>query len=139
MGVTSPLKYLQTRTKALPFHECYMTQNWKEVKMASVLISREMPSGNFVVGIYLVDMLALGVKDTFYRFNMSPTEYEDFVSNINASQEQPMISSDLHLAHNIIFGALDFGEEHGFRPHTKTLNSPNSSWMKITLRTKLMS
>ena len=85
--------------------------------MASVLISREMPSGNFVVGIYLVDMLALGVKDTFYRFNMSPTEYEDFVSNINASQEQPMISSDLHLAHNIIFGALDFGEEHGFRPH----------------------
>ena len=72
----SPENYIRTRARNLPIHECLITEEWEKAGMASVLIARKHSNGNITLGFYLVDIYCLGVKDTFYQFNIPETEYE---------------------------------------------------------------
>ena len=73
-----------------------------------------MPSGKLIVGMYMVDIFCLGLKQTLYKFAISKSEYDDFLQEINRSYS--LIECNLNTAHNIIYGAIDFAEELGFKP-----------------------
>jgi hypothetical protein len=107
----SPKKYILTRARSLPLYKCLINNNWKEAQMATIVVTRKHSNGNLTGGFYLVDMLALGVKDTQYHFNEKEA---DFFSRID---EDVFEEVSYPLAHNIIFGALAFADEHGFKPH----------------------
>lgn len=108
-------KYIISKARAMSFHECYINKNWEESKLASILISRIQPSGKFLFGIYLVDLLALGVKDTFFNINQTREDYYNLTNRFN--EENGAIKCELSLAHNIIYGGVDFAEENGYKPH----------------------
>ena len=112
----SPQKYIITKGKDLPFHECLINGNWEEEGMASVFISKKMPGGNFIVGLYMVDVYCLGLKNTLYQFNLKEIEYKDFLKKFTVHNVNPE-SCDLTFAHNLIYGAIDYAEELGFKPH----------------------
>ncbi len=117
----SPEKYIRSRCRSIPFGECYINNDWREDGLAQVFIARKHSNDNLTVGIYLVDVFCLGVKDTFYRFNISTIEYDDFIENV--SKDVNLVPVDYLLAHNIIYGAIGFAEDFGFSPHkefTKT-------------------
>lgn len=61
--------------------------------------------------VFIVDLLARGVKDTHYQFNVPEDE---FFYNIDESLFE---EADYSLVHNIIYGAVTFADEHGFKPH----------------------
>jgi hypothetical protein len=82
--------------------------------MASITISKTMPSGKFVIGLYMIDMFCLGVKNTLFKFALDSFGYDEFIQKINAQSE--IVKCDLGEAHNIIFGAIDFAAENGFKP-----------------------
>lgn len=94
--------------------ECYVNPHWQEDGMAIVIITRVRPSGNLVVGNYLVDTQCLGVKDCSYFHNHTPYEFSEFLNNMR--EEVDMEKVDYVLAHNIIYGAIDFAEEGGIEP-----------------------
>ena len=111
----SPEKYIITKGGQLPFHECFVNEGWQEKGMATLVISKKMPSGKLIVATYLIDSYCLGLKDTFYKFALDEFGYSDFLDQLN--EQQGMIKCDLNFAHNIIYGAIDYAQELGFTPN----------------------
>lgn len=111
----SPARYIKLKAKNLPFHECLINIDWQEKGMASLLVSKKMPSGNFIVGIYNIDVYCLGIKNATYKFNFDEYEYKELVEHMESSGE--LLECELKFAHNLIYGAIDFAEELGFKPH----------------------
>ena len=83
----SPEKYIRTRARTLEIYECYVNKEWQSIGMAQILVTRKHKTGNVTLGFYLVDTFALGVKDTFYRFNYAPTDYQELLDKLIRSFE----------------------------------------------------
>jgi len=111
----SPEKYITTKARELPFYQCFITSRWQVLGIANILISRKQPSGHFIVGMYLIDIYCLGLKNTTFRFNLSEVEYMDFVHKFKEAEGEAR-HCDFAEAHNIIYGAIDYAEELGFSP-----------------------
>ena len=111
----SPENYIRTRARKLPIGECLINDGWQDCGMATIVISRKHSNGHLTYGLYLVDLYCLGVKDTMYQFNVPGYEYEEHVGELK--EKENLIICDYPLAHNVIFGALEFADEFGFSPH----------------------
>jgi hypothetical protein len=110
----SPENYIRTKARMLPIYECLVNAEWQVGGIATIIIARCHINGNITACFYMVDLFCLGVKDTYYRFNISKDEYQDAVS---LSSEMAPIPISYALAHNIIYSAIEFAEEYGFKPH----------------------
>ncbi len=111
----SPENYIRKKARSLPIHECWITADWEDSGMASIIVSRRHTNANITFCFYLVDLLCLGVKDSSYRFNITETEFSDFIERME--ERMPVEMIDYELAHNIILSAVEFAEEYGFKPH----------------------
>lgn len=109
----SPEKYIQTKARNLPVAECVILDKWEEVGITPILVARQHVSGNYTVGVYLIDTWCLGVKDSYFRFNMEKEEYEQMK---NGAFKYDYVTISYNEAHNIIYGAIDFAEEIGIHP-----------------------
>jgi hypothetical protein len=111
----SPEKYILSKSGSLPFHECFINANWKNEGMATVVISKKMPSEKLIVGSYLLDVYCLGLKDTTFKFALDDVDYTEFLTKLN--ERYSMVKCELNFAHNLIYGAIDYAEECGFTPN----------------------
>jgi hypothetical protein len=111
MQKMSPRQYLKTNVRKLPIAKCLISSAWQEHGMASILVARQHKSGNYTVGFYLLDLYCLGLKDTFFRFNISLSDYESF------KEEYNLCETSYEEAHNLIYGAIAYAEELGIKPH----------------------
>jgi hypothetical protein len=109
--ILSPENYIRQRARNLPLFECLINDGWNDNGIANIIVSREHINGNITVCFYLVDLLCLGVKDTFFRFNISKWEYDEMIKKY--TENMPMSVVEYNLVHNIIFAALEFAEEIG--------------------------
>lgn len=112
----SPVKYIIQKGRSLDFHECLINDDWQKSGMASVLISKKMPSGHFIIALYLIDIYCLGLKNVLHKFNVENAEYEEFVE-MAYSRYNAVLKIDTVFAHNLIYGAIDYAEDLGFNPH----------------------
>ena len=116
---TSVEGQIRTRARNLPIDKCYVSNNWDEAQLATVVVSRKHVNGNVTYGIFLVDLLLKGVIECDYVFNEPQFDlierYDDF--------ENLFFECDYDLAHNIIYEGLIFGEENGFTPNKKFANT----------------
>lgn len=115
------VKYLKKKGRYLPIHECLVNSEWRHHALGTFLLSRKMPSGNYAVLVLLIDIYCLGIKDVIYQVNMDDSEYEDFKERITFEDE--LVPMDVHQWHNIVYGAHDFAEEYGFKPHKDFSNA----------------
>jgi hypothetical protein len=111
----SPENYIRQKSRNLPIVKCLINKKWKDEGVAAILIVRQHSNGNFTFCFYLVDKDCLGVKETLYRFNVPQEVLDEDEKLIRDSSQIEEISYDL--AHNIIFAAVEFAEEYGFKPH----------------------
>ena len=109
----SPQKIIVAKGRSLALLKCMVNQNWTISKMANVLVIRQHASGKVTVGVYLVDLMCLGVKDTFFIFNEEPGQVEDEFESQNIVFKEIAYP----LAHNIIFAGHDFAAEFDINPH----------------------
>ncbi len=112
----SPKKYIIRKAKTLPLGKCYINDNWKESGMANIIVTRRHADGFLTYGVYLVDLFALGTKDCFWRIHDSKYDFEELKEKIVA-EDMELIEIKYVLAHNIIYGANAFAEDHGFQLH----------------------
>jgi len=101
--------------RSLPVHECLINPSWREHGLAHILISRRQPGGNLVVATYLVDTWCLGLKRTYCEADVPPGEYKARLRAGMYQEERPA-KCPLPLAHQIIYGAIDYAERFGFTP-----------------------
>lgn len=108
----SPKKFIETRVRQLPIYKCLVNYGWQKSHLADVIVMRRHNNGNVTCGVYLVDLLCLGVKDTFYMFNISEDEvFEQMNVSINYFE-----NIDYELAHNIIYAGHDFAMDYDIHP-----------------------
>ena len=110
-----PENYIRQRARTLPVYECWTNNDWKERRMANIMVARRHNNGNITMGMYLVDLICLGVKDANSKFNIPESEYREILEHANKTMKMEAVS--YILAHNIIFAAISFAEEFGFKPH----------------------
>lgn len=112
----SPKKYIVQRVRNFPLYEATVQESYyDQTGIATVMVSRLEPSGKITVGIYLIDHFCLGIKNANYKCHLLPEEYEDFKEANNAPYGYR--EADLRFAHNLVYGALDYAEDLGFKPH----------------------
>ncbi len=111
----SPENYIRQNARKLPIHECWVNSDWEESGSATVCISRMHTNGNVTYAMYLVDLYCLGVKESFFDFNVPISEYREFIDDVNCNLG--IVKIDYVLAHNIVFAAKEYADELGFTPH----------------------
>ncbi|GHT38855.1 hypothetical protein AGMMS49965_03380 [Bacteroidia bacterium] len=112
----SPENYIRQKARNLPIYKCWINADWSDCRLAHIFIARQHANDNVTFCVYLVDLGCLGVKDTSYRFNISLEELEGMIMKIGEDIEIDDTLS-YSLAHNIIYSAIEFAEEYGFKPH----------------------
>jgi tetrahydromethanopterin S-methyltransferase subunit G len=103
---------IRSRARNLPIDRCFVSSDWDESKSANVIISRKHANGKITFGLYLVDLLLLGVTDCSYAFNEAPSELENLLDDIDDKLEE----CEYELVHNIIYESVAFALENGFDP-----------------------
>jgi hypothetical protein len=112
----SPKAYLlKGMARKLPIHSCWVTKNWEKVKKINVIVSRQHVNGNFTVGFFLVDLLCTGVKDSFFRINVTPAEFSMLMERLR-NEEATIDTCSYELAHNIIYEGLEYASGLGIDP-----------------------
>lgn len=118
--ILSPENYIRQRARSLPIFKCLVNEGWEEGGLAQLTIARRHINGNITYCSYLVDLKCLGVKDTFYDFNIPEEHFEQVLERIE--QGYDLVEADYALAHNIIHAGWEFGEEIGFKPNKDFLS-----------------
>ena len=99
-----------------PLYECLINPSWKDKGLAVILLSRRQPDGCLLFGVFLVDVLCLGIKNTFCNADFPMSRYRTDLVGRTYQGEDP-VPCPSALAHRIIYGAIAFAEQYGFSPH----------------------
>lgn len=111
----SPYRFMREKARTLPIGKCYISPpGWQESGIANIIVTRVRPSGNLVLGAFLVDTFCLGVKGAVYHENIIPSDCERYLDNYKRCMGLEEIS--YNEAHNIIYGAMAFAEDGGIKP-----------------------
>jgi hypothetical protein len=112
----SPEKYIVEHCRKLPVHKCLINPDWQEQGMASIWILKKRQNGVIIMGSFLVDTCCLGLKDTFFRYDIDEDTLEKYTDSLMIIG-RTMIDCDFGLAQNIIYGGIEYAEELGFKPY----------------------
>jgi hypothetical protein len=97
-----------------PLVGCWIMAGWQESGIAPVIVAREQEPGRVMFGDYMVDLYCLGIKDVFIRTDYSLARFERELEKLCPGQP---IKCSVELAHEVIYGALEYAERLGFQPH----------------------
>ncbi len=111
----TPENQIRTRARNLKIGKCFTSNNWEDTRIATVTVTREHINGNLTVGFFLVDLGLLGVKDASYYFNMPAANFYELKNHQMQGFGIKEISYEF--AHNLIYGAVAYAEDYGFKPH----------------------
>ncbi len=108
--------YIKTgKARNLPIARCVINADWQDTGMASIIVVRQHVNQNVTLGLYMVDVFCVGVKDTHFYFNISNNEFLEIADIMSENYE--LAECDYNLAHNIIYGSAAFAEEFDIPPH----------------------
>jgi len=114
----TPKGYLKSgRALKLPVYKFYTNKDWREDQKFNLLFSRQHVNGNITFALLLVDLLCTGIKDALYDVNVPLYEFEEYVSKLKRESPEEIVEISHHLAHNMIYAALEYAEENGIAPH----------------------
>jgi len=104
------------RARTYPILECWISADWQgDMGLVQIVVARQQPDGDICFATYLVDKLCLGVKDTFANAGFSSSRYEREVLK-KASRLTKMVKCPVELAHQMVYGSIDFAARFGFKP-----------------------
>ena len=101
------------RAAEFPIHECFISSGWEERGLAQVFVVRQLPNRTYLLGIYLVDVFCLGVKNTFVRARLQQAEVRSLLDQV--PERTSKISYEE--ARSVILGAVEFARRFGIEPH----------------------
>ncbi|MDB5011804.1 MAG: hypothetical protein JWQ25_6, partial [Daejeonella sp.] len=104
------------KARKLEIHKCLINDDWQETGIAQVVVMREHINGNVTAGIFLVDLLCAGVKDSFFMFNVDENLFLYKFKQMQSESMQNIVTCDYVLAHNIIYGAIEFADDFNIKP-----------------------
>ena len=114
-AMLSPKQKLRL-ARRFPIHECLINPSWQEQGLVTILMSRRQPDDHLAFGVFLVDIFCLGLKNTFANVDFSESRYvREVVGRVYEQQESEPCDSEL--AQQIIYGAIAYAKQFGFKPN----------------------
>ena len=98
-----------------PLHLCLIGQDWEEMGITNILIARKMPHGNFIAGLYLLDVWCLGIKSSDLKININNNELSYLKEGMEGAQT--LMSIPYEDIRSLILGGIAFADTLGFTPH----------------------
>jgi hypothetical protein len=102
------------KAKEFPIYECLINAEWQDNGLAKIILSRKQPNNNLIIGVFLVDIYCLGLKNTFCNANISLEDYKNL--KLRMFQQTSIITCQPRLANRIIYGAIEYARKLGFEP-----------------------
>jgi hypothetical protein len=103
------------QARTYPIEGCWVQQGWNENGLAIVVVARSQPDGDIAFGTFLVDYYCLGLKDTYCSAAIRPERFHHEILPRIFRGDQ-LISISPALAHEIIYGGIEYAARYGFRP-----------------------
>lgn len=114
-SAASPLHHIR-QARNYPLEGCWIQKGWQDGGLAVIVIARRQPNSNIVFGNYLVDYYCLGLKNTYCNAEVAPGEFRrSTLPRMYENAGQPLEISPA-LAHEIIYGAMEYADRFGFKP-----------------------
>ncbi|MFY7733494.1 MAG: hypothetical protein ACOVSR_08410, partial [Bacteroidia bacterium] len=63
-----PEKYIKDRGRTLAIKACYLNTDWQETGKATILIVKNIPRTNYIIGSFQIDLWCLGIKQTSWGY-----------------------------------------------------------------------
>ncbi len=108
----SPRSLIQKSTE-YPVYECRINEDWQEKGLATIFVLRQLPNLKYIFGTYLVDILCMGLKNTFCNANMPYSTIERMMERAHS----PLIHSEYEDSRSIILGGIEYAKGLGFNPN----------------------
>jgi len=107
---------IQTLEQArdLPLLGSWIMVDWQDQGITPVVVARKQTEDTVIFGVYLVDIFCLGVKDAYWKSDISLKQF---------TRQLPMLCSEepeqceVSLAHELIYGSIEYARKFGFEPH----------------------
>ena len=117
-SVSQSVPSILRQARNYPVYECLISIGWQkdDPGLVEIVLARQQPNGEICFGVYLVDKLCLGLKNTFANANFSRSRYQDEVRD-RISSRSKLQDCPLELAHQMIYQSIDYAAQFGFEPH----------------------
>lgn len=99
-----------------PILHCCTTDDLDNHGMSSVLVSRELKSGNVAFVVFLVDMYCLGVKDVIFQV-LPRSRYDQLLREKLFPEERRLSTLEPAAARKLVEGAVAYARQWGLPPH----------------------
>ena len=109
-------QYIRKYGRSLKLKEVLCVENILSVGKGNLFVAREKRNGDIIVGIYLVDVFCLGVKDTFFK-EYTAYDYQAFKNYMFDQYPYKIESIDPNYGFNLIYGSVEYAEELGIEPY----------------------
>lgn len=100
--------------KNSPIEDCLIRKDIFSEGIGTAIVSRKMPNSLLGIGVFLLDVWCLGVKNTYFTV-LSEDEYEDRIKEINVHETLENIHPSC--ARKLIDQCINFADGLGFKPH----------------------
>jgi len=97
-----------------PVYRCFVRENIFSEGIGTAIVSRQMPNGHLGVGVYLLDVWCLGVKNTYFSI-LSENEFLDRIKQIEVNEHLETLHPSC--ARKIIEQSVEYSDKLGFNPH----------------------
>ena len=116
IGALSPPAIIR-RARDFPILECWISSDWQGdgMGLVQILVARQQPDGDICFGVYLVDKLCLGLKNTFANAGFTRARYLNEVRNKIFRQMEPE-ECPIELASQMVYASIDYAAQFGFQP-----------------------
>ncbi len=111
---TGPAQHLK-KAREYPILGCWLEAGWQETGIAQATVAREQPNGRVICSIFVVDHYCLGIKNALWKADVSQKRFETLRDELYRGIPPEAVSSEF--AHEYIYGALEYAEKYGFKPH----------------------
>ena len=108
-----PTVFLQ-QAREFPMMGCWIMADWKESGITPVIVARLEPGDMVIFGSFLADIFCLGVKDAFWKYDIPVKQFTRNLPDLCRGNPEPCEAS---LAHEIIYGSIEYARTFGFEPH----------------------
>jgi hypothetical protein len=115
-------KAIERLAAEAPLGPAFMSASWKDSDetnpgLVSVLVSKALADGTFVVTMCLVDRTCLGIKNAYSTTPVSGAELADMATRLRDAHPEGVDSVSALEAQSVIFNALDYAASIGFSAH----------------------
>jgi hypothetical protein len=97
-----------------PLLGCWLHAKWKDSGITPVIVARSLNPERLLFGAIMVDLYCLGIKDAYARVDVSR---QAFLRDLPRLCSDEPLECSVELAHEIVYGAMEFAASYGFQPH----------------------